>query len=166
MKRILMINQGRSQIAEEIRKSGKSFVKNGNTYYVRDTFFVKFIKSCDVNQELIDWADIIYSRNYSCPLLSRSGKVTEFSPNLLIKGSLYGQQKVFVVLSSTFTNEVKVTEMLLSKDDAEVQLNKENCFRTKKEAEEHAKQKLQSMIQQYEKALVTMKKQLKKFEKE
>lgn len=163
MKKILMINESRSQIASELRKSGSKFIKDGNIY-LTDKIKVKFIKTCNVNQELIDWADIICSHQYNSELLEKSGKKASTPTLLTLKYVLYGGRIVYFVRE--YVDSIKIVSMHVTNDVLNDYLKSSNCFLDEKEAIIVAKEKIEKKIFDYQKALESLKTQLQEFEKD
>lgn len=160
-KKILMINISRSPIAMSLAEF-ENYEKRGSEY-ISSKAIIKFVKNCNVTQELVDWADIICSK-YHCvsSLVSNSGKLSSKSPLSTVKGVLYGEQTLYII--HNYVSGITIEKKTVSKD--ELKKYSGFVFKNEEEAIKKAKELIKNQINSLNKQIHSLNKQLETLTKE
>lgn len=163
--KILCSKRYRSNIAQLLRKNG-DFIKDKGKY-IQGELEIWFLDACNVSDEQIKWADLIYYESWFCHNKIMESKKL-FRGNIIeeLQYYIYGYEELLQVQIKNESNialiDIEIKPIKVLKYQIEKYLTSLRCFRTEKEAVEYSYKIIESTKIRIEEAS----KRIKKMEKE
>ena len=158
MKILTSKTRERSMIAQTLRQKGSFRKEKGK--YIQGDLQIWFLEEASINQQHIDWADVICGSFYNTrarSLVFATNKFVDQSPLRLVQYEIFGAVELWQVVTYFDNTPSKINFNIRQTKVFEYQvdeaLRNKQCFYTEKEAAEFAHTRVKQEIEKCKEAL-------------